>query len=90
MIRNSKVEMFKNFMRLSVDKWGKISAFPDGVESTPPAPDSVNLLQNLSTVEYECVSAADAGDVYEAEDDAPLDTDVEFEAAPAVAPEVTV
>lgn len=66
-VRNSKVEMFKNFMRLSVDKWGKITPHPDGVESTPPPPAEVNLEHNLSTVEYECVSAMEG----EAFDDVP-------------------
>jgi replication factor A1 len=54
-LRNTKVDMFQSFMRLSVDKWGKISAHPDGIASTPPAPAFVNREHNLSQVEYEQV-----------------------------------
>jgi replication factor A1 len=49
-VRNSKIDMFKGFMRLAVDKWGKI-------ESTKDEPFEVNQNNNLSTVEYELVTA---------------------------------
>lgn len=55
-VRNAKIDMYKNFMRLAVDKWGKISAHPDGIASTPAAPASCAAEPNLSTVEYECVN----------------------------------
>lgn len=47
-IRNGKIEMFQGFMRLEVDKWGKI------VRSTTPLTD-VNSAKNMSSVEYELV-----------------------------------
>eukprot|EP00640_Fibrocapsa_japonica_P007085 CAMPEP_0113939164 /NCGR_PEP_ID=MMETSP1339-20121228/5529_1 /TAXON_ID=94617 /ORGANISM="Fibrocapsa japonica" /LENGTH=160 /DNA_ID=CAMNT_0000942587 /DNA_START=33 /DNA_END=515 /DNA_ORIENTATION=- /assembly_acc=CAM_ASM_000762 len=54
-VRNASIEMFKGYMRLVVTKWGKITAHPDGIESTPPAPSSTNTENNLSSVEYELV-----------------------------------
>lgn len=47
-IRNGKIEMFQGFMRLEVDKWGKIVP-----SSTPLA--EVNSAKNMSSVEYELV-----------------------------------
>jgi hypothetical protein len=47
-IRNGKIEMFQGFMRLEVDKWGKI------VPSRTPLAE-VNLAKNMSSVEYELV-----------------------------------
>jgi len=48
-VRNSKIDMFKGFMRLAVDKWGKL-------EVTEPATFEVNTENNLSTIEYELVT----------------------------------
>ncbi|CAN0853152.1 Uncharacterized protein At4g28440 [Linum grandiflorum] len=50
-IRNSKIDMFKGSMRLTVDKWGRI-------EVTEPAKFAVNEDNNLSLVEYELVTVA--------------------------------
>lgn len=53
-IRNSKIDMFGGFMRLAVDKWGKISLYDQ------PAPfTTVKENNNLSTVEYELVTVSD-------------------------------
>jgi len=49
-IRNSKVEMFRGYMRLTVDKWGLIQSAPE------PATFKVNDTNNLSQVEYELVN----------------------------------
>ena len=47
-IRNSKIDMFKGFMRLAVDKWGNITEDPN--------PESWEVGgKNLSEVEYELV-----------------------------------
>lgn len=46
-------------MRLVVTIWGKISTYPDDVESTPSPPESVNEENNLSKVEYVLVDAGD-------------------------------
>jgi len=51
-IRNAKVDMFKGFMRLGVDRWGKI-------ESTMDSGIQVNTENNLSTIEYELVTQTD-------------------------------
>jgi replication factor A1 len=47
-VHNGRTEVFKEYMRLAVDKWGKIVP-----SSTPVA--SVNLENNLSNVAYEKV-----------------------------------
>jgi len=53
-IRNAKIDMFKGFMRLVVDKWGLIKPAP------PETPKfDVNLENDLSGVEYELVTVND-------------------------------
>jgi len=47
-VRNAKIEMFKGFMRLSVDKWGNI-------RPSDAADFEVNMNNNMSLVEYELV-----------------------------------
>ncbi|KAL3656962.1 hypothetical protein V7S43_018166 [Phytophthora oleae] len=59
-LRNSNADIFNGFMRLNVTQWGKLSLHPDGVESTPPPPPSVNMDNNISAVEYELVTVDDA------------------------------
>ncbi|PRP80752.1 hypothetical protein PROFUN_11492 [Planoprotostelium fungivorum] len=49
-VRNSKIDMFKGFMRLAVDKWGKIENSPEAFHF------QVNANNNLSHIEYELVS----------------------------------
>ncbi|KAK3023036.1 hypothetical protein RJ639_044826 [Escallonia herrerae] len=51
-IRNSKIDMFKGSMRLSVDRWGRI-------EVTEPAKFVVKEDNNLSLVEYELVNVVE-------------------------------
>lgn len=48
-LRNAKIDMFKDTMRMSVDKWGRI-------EVTDPVSFEVNRDNNLSLVEYEVVT----------------------------------
>uniref|UniRef100_A0A1J3IXB9 Single-stranded DNA binding protein Ssb-like OB fold domain-containing protein n=2 Tax=Noccaea caerulescens TaxID=107243 RepID=A0A1J3IXB9_NOCCA len=48
-LRNCKVEMFKNHMRLAVDKWGLIEP------SKTPLNEEINTKENLSETEYELV-----------------------------------
>lgn len=48
-VRNSRIRMFKGFMRLSVDKWGNITADPE--ESNFKVLES----NNVSEVEYELI-----------------------------------
>jgi len=49
-VRNAKIDMFKGFMRLAVDKWGKIE------QAKEPAKFEVKNDNNLSAVEYELVT----------------------------------
>ncbi|KAG7396982.1 hypothetical protein PHYBOEH_001495 [Phytophthora boehmeriae] len=58
-VRNSNADIFNGFMRLNVTQWGKLSLHPDGVESTPPAPPSVNSDNNISAIEYELIPVDD-------------------------------
>lgn len=51
--RNARIDMFKGFMRLTVDKWGKIEA------ASQPATFEVNTQNNLSAIEYELVTIHD-------------------------------
>ncbi|KAK9674143.1 hypothetical protein RND81_12G213900 [Saponaria officinalis] len=51
-LRNAKIDMFKNTMRLAVDKWGRI-------EVTEPASFTVNETNNVSLVEYELVNVVE-------------------------------
>ncbi|KAK9688865.1 hypothetical protein RND81_09G016900 [Saponaria officinalis] len=53
-LRNAKIDMFKNTMRLAVDKWGRI-------EVTEPASFTVQEDNNVSLVEYELVNAVEEG-----------------------------
>eukprot|EP01128_Nolandella_sp_AFSM9_P009583 TRINITY_DN6193_c0_g1_i1.p1 TRINITY_DN6193_c0_g1~~TRINITY_DN6193_c0_g1_i1.p1 ORF type:complete len:130 (+),score=16.66 TRINITY_DN6193_c0_g1_i1:2-391(+) len=46
---NAKVEMYEGWMRLEVDRWGDVKA------ASEPLTDEVNLLDNLSYIEYELV-----------------------------------
>ena len=47
-IRNCKIDMFKGFMRMAVDKWGNITEDPN--------PESWEVGgKNLSEIEYELV-----------------------------------
>ncbi|XP_073116367.1 uncharacterized protein At4g28440 [Elaeis guineensis] len=51
-LRNAKIDMFKNHMRLAVDKWGR-------VEVGEPATFTVKEDNNLSLVEYELVNVVE-------------------------------
>lgn len=47
-VHNGRTEVFKEYMRLAIDKWGKI------IQSSVPVV-SVNLENNLSNIAYEKV-----------------------------------
>ena len=49
-VRNAKVAMFHNHMRLAVDQWGLIEPAAEPLTETVDA-------NNLSSVEYELVDA---------------------------------
>ncbi|ETV94927.1 hypothetical protein H310_11573 [Aphanomyces invadans] len=58
-IRNASADVYNGFLRLNVTQWGKIAPHPDGIASTPHAPQSVNTSNNVSGIEYELVPAED-------------------------------
>lgn len=49
--RNARIDMFKDTMRLAVDKWGLIEVVEE------PAGFEVNEDNNMSKIEYELVNA---------------------------------
>jgi len=53
-VRNAKIDMFKGFMRLAVDKWGKIEISSEAFNF-----GEVNNTNNLSNIEYELVTVND-------------------------------
>eukprot|EP00188_Purpureofilum_apyrenoidigerum_P000194 Plantae.Rhodophyta-Purpureofilum_apyrenoidigerum.ctg1076.p2 GENE.Plantae.Rhodophyta-Purpureofilum_apyrenoidigerum.ctg1076~~Plantae.Rhodophyta-Purpureofilum_apyrenoidigerum.ctg1076.p2 ORF type:complete len:134 (+),score=29.28 Plantae.Rhodophyta-Purpureofilum_apyrenoidigerum.ctg1076:267-668(+) len=52
-LRNCKVNMHKNFMRLAVDKWGAIKPSEEDIPSS-----GLNTDKNISAVEYELVNVS--------------------------------
>jgi replication factor A1 len=53
-VRNGKIEMFKNHMRLAVDKWGLIEPATDLTAQQQQV--QVNTATNLSDTEYELIN----------------------------------
>lgn len=53
-VRNGKVEMFKNHMRLAVDKWGLMEVATD--LDSQQVQEQVNTAINLSDTEYELIN----------------------------------
>jgi len=53
-VRNGKIEMFKNHMRLTVDKWGIIEPALD--LNQQQLQQQVNTAVNLSDTEYELIN----------------------------------
>jgi len=47
-LRNVSVNMVGGYLRLSVSKWGKVSLHPDGVDSTPSSPSSIDEFESNS------------------------------------------
>ncbi|TFJ81472.1 hypothetical protein NSK_007194 [Nannochloropsis salina CCMP1776] len=68
-LRNAGVSMYKGHMRLIVNKWGKISSYPDEVASTPSPPADVLGTNDKSSVEYELVKQMAAKEGRESEED---------------------
>jgi hypothetical protein len=51
-LRNCSIELFQGkFIRLAVNKWGKVVPFPDGISSTPTLPTMMNDTLQLSIVD---------------------------------------
>mmetsp|Transcript_18125 Transcript_18125/g.27432 ORF Transcript_18125/g.27432 Transcript_18125/m.27432 type:complete len:508 (-) Transcript_18125:278-1801(-) len=57
-LRNCTLELFQGrHIRLAVTKWGKMSAFPDDVPSTPPPPSKINHERNFSLIDLSLVAS---------------------------------
>lgn len=58
-LRNCTIELYQGkHLRLGVSKWGKMSLYPDGIESTPDPPLSMNKQLNFSLVDLNIVAQA--------------------------------
>jgi replication factor A1 len=58
-LRNCTLELYQGkHIRLAVTKWGKISAYPDNVHSTPSPPSIINYDRNFSMINL-CLIACD-------------------------------
>jgi hypothetical protein len=57
-LRNCMLELYQGkHIRLAVTKWGKISAYPDHVPSTPAAPRVINRDKNYSLINLNLVAS---------------------------------
>lgn len=58
-LRNCTMELYQGkHLRLAVSKWGKMNVYPDGIESTPNPPLSMNRGLNFSLVDLNIVATA--------------------------------
>lgn len=56
-LRNCTIELYQGkHIRLAVTKWGKLSAHPDHVASTPPPPSKMNQDRNFSLIDLSVVA----------------------------------
>jgi replication factor A1 len=57
-LRNCTLELYQGkHVRLAVTKWGKISAYPDHVYSTPSPPNVINYERNFSMINLSLVAS---------------------------------
>lgn len=57
-LRNCMLELYQGkHIRLAVTKWGKLSAYPDQVPSTPPPPSKINRERNFSMIDLSLVAS---------------------------------
>jgi len=52
-LRNVSLELNRGKLRLLISKFGKISAYPDDLQSTPTPPSIMNQNTNLSTMDVD-------------------------------------
>mmetsp|Transcript_3454 Transcript_3454/g.7191 ORF Transcript_3454/g.7191 Transcript_3454/m.7191 type:complete len:694 (+) Transcript_3454:11-2092(+) len=56
-LRNCTMELYQGkHLRLAVSKWGKMTPYPDGIQSTPPPPASMNRELNFSLVDLNIIA----------------------------------
>lgn len=66
-LRNCNIELYQGkYIRLSVNKWGKISTYPDSVQSTPNPPKDMNQSLNLSIIDTNIVFD---GNIFQSQDE---------------------
>jgi hypothetical protein len=57
-LRNCALEIYQGkHIRLAITKWGKLSAYPDQVPSTPPPPSKINRDRNFSKINISLVAS---------------------------------
>ena len=57
-LRNCTLELYQGkHIRLAVTKWGKISAYPDNVYSTPSPPSIINYERNFSMINLSLIAS---------------------------------
>jgi hypothetical protein len=57
-LRNCTLELYQGkHMRMAITKWGKLSAYPDHVASTPPPPSKMNQDRNFSLIDLSLVAS---------------------------------
>lgn len=55
-LRNATIELYQGkYIRLAVTKWGKISKYPDQIQSTPAPPLKINLDRNYSLINFSLI-----------------------------------
>eukprot|EP00986_Skeletonema_menzelii_P021053 scaffold33006_cov154-Skeletonema_menzelii.AAC.2 len=58
-LRNCTMELYQGkHLRLAVSKWGKMSVYPDGIESTPSPPTRINQDLNFSLVDLNLIATS--------------------------------
>mmetsp|Transcript_5762 Transcript_5762/g.11530 ORF Transcript_5762/g.11530 Transcript_5762/m.11530 type:complete len:590 (-) Transcript_5762:171-1940(-) len=58
-LRNCTMELYQGrHLRLAVSKWGKMRAYPDGIESTPDPPKILNKDLNFSIIDLNTVATS--------------------------------
>jgi hypothetical protein len=76
-LRNATLELYQaRHLRLAVTKWGKLSAYPDNIASTPPPPSKMNVDLNYSLVDLSLV----------AEEKVPVSPSMKSESSPVSSP----
>ncbi|KAK1747673.1 hypothetical protein QTG54_001636 [Skeletonema marinoi] len=58
-LRNCTMELYQGkHLRLAVSKWGKLSVYPDGIDSTPSPPTRIDQEINFSLVDLNLIATS--------------------------------
>lgn len=77
-LRNCSLELYQGkHLRLAVTKWGKLSAYPDDIASTPIPPKAINHELNFSLVDINVVTeeAPESSDDFNSQKASPASSD---------------